>query len=136
VKVCARCRLHRPFEDFNRNRSKKDGLQPYCRPCHNLACADHYQTNRASYLERSRRQRDALRCEVRALKESTSCADCGQRHPHYLMEFDHVPERGPKLWTISTAIGSASRAVVLAEIAKCDIVCSLCHSARTWYRQA
>lgn len=33
VKVCARCRLLKPCEDFYANRQWRDGRHPYCKPC-------------------------------------------------------------------------------------------------------
>jgi hypothetical protein len=58
------------------------------------------------------------------------CVDCGETFPPECMDFDHIPERGPKLFNISCA-GSRRPENVLAEIAKCDVVCSNCHRTRT-----
>lgn len=33
TKRCARCEQDRPRDSFNRNRTRKDGLQTYCKPC-------------------------------------------------------------------------------------------------------
>jgi hypothetical protein len=33
VKVCARCRVSKPREDFYANRQWRDGRHPYCKPC-------------------------------------------------------------------------------------------------------
>lgn len=33
TKTCSRCRQARPHADFGRNRSNKDGLSFYCKPC-------------------------------------------------------------------------------------------------------
>lgn len=60
------------------------------------------------------------------------CADCGNRFPVYVMEFDHA--RGekvcnvPKLW-------HCSEDVFLAEVEKCDVTCSNCHKIRTHTRK-
>jgi hypothetical protein len=64
------------------------------------------------------------------------CTDCGDMFPVVCMEFDHVPERGPKSFTISTHFYWKAWDVVLAEIAKCDLVCSNCHKIRTRDRRA
>src|SRR5204863_303358 len=52
------------------------------------------------------------------------CADCGQNFSPWVMDFDH---RDPRTKSFSLAAGHAllkSREVLLAEIAKCDIVCA------------
>lgn len=56
------------------------------------------------------------------------CHDCGKTYPPVIMEFDHVPERGPKLGNIT---GIRSKEKALIEIAKCDVVCPTCHRIRT-----
>jgi hypothetical protein len=33
VKVCSRCKVEKPHEDFRRNSSAHDGLQAYCKTC-------------------------------------------------------------------------------------------------------
>lgn len=45
------------------------------------------------------------------------------------MDFDHRPGE-EKLFTIASA-SEQPRAVLMAEIAKCDIICSNCHRIRT-----
>lgn len=60
------------------------------------------------------------------------CADCGVQYPHYVMDFDH---RDPaiKLFTIGPK-KTCQIDRLLAEIAKCDLVCANCHRERTQRR--
>lgn len=60
--------------------------------------------------------------------KNVPCQDCVQRFPPEAMDFDHV--RGEKVETI-TDMWSWSRARVLSEIAKCEVVCANCHRIRT-----
>ncbi len=49
------------------------------------------------------------------------------------MDFDHV--RGRKLMNIGRAVGgNVSITKILAEIAKCEVVCAVCHRIRTVQR--
>lgn len=51
------------------------------------------------------------------------------------MSFDHLPEY-EKLANVSDLITKGwGRAKIDAEIAKCEIVCLLCHADRTQYRR-
>lgn len=60
------------------------------------------------------------------------CADCGQRFPPYVMEFDH---RNPSTKAFLVANSwCRSRERILEEAAKCDIVCRNCHRVRTFRR--
>lgn len=70
---------------------------------------------------------------VKRYKESNPCKDCGVRYPHYVVDLDHV--RGDKKYNVSK-MTTYSKARILEEIAKCDVVCSNCHRARTHARLA
>jgi len=59
--------------------------------------------------------------------------DCGRTFPAFVMDFDH---RDGKQFEIGTgqARGYGIKTLV-AEIAKCDLVCSNCHRIRTFARR-
>jgi hypothetical protein len=90
-----------------------------------------YQKNKEAHKARvvvDRRIRRKSRRELVAELKNVPCADCGVKYPPYVMDFDH---RGDKLFEISDAIGrEVSLDRFLAEIAKCDVVCSNCHRER------
>ena len=77
--------------------------------------------------KRSRARRMAL---LNAIK-NVPCLDCKESFPPYCMDFDH---RDPdsKVNNVARLIANNYKMDdVLAEIAKCDIVCSNCHRKRT-----
>ena len=90
-----------------------------------------YQRNREQVFARKNRKKAELRALARQMK-SRPCADCGVRYPYYVMDFDHVD--GDKEMIISTLVNRGGRTRLLAELAKCDVVCSNCHRERTWQR--
>lgn len=49
-----------------------------------------------------------------------------------ILEFDHV--RGEKVGPISVLVNRFGEEKLLVEIAKCDVVCAVCHRKRTWSR--
>jgi len=67
--------------------------------------------------------------------KSKPCADCGISFPPKVMQFDHVPGRGEKLFGIG-GIHGRSLTEIATEIRKCDVVCPTCHALRTYYRRA
>ena len=75
----------------------------------------------------NKKQRDRNRSLVLELK-SVPCMDCKQSFPPICMDFDHRGDE-EKLFNISQAT-TASVEILLAEIAKCDVVCSNCHRVR------
>jgi hypothetical protein len=93
-----------------------------------------YQKNKDLTIQRSNASRERRREIVREIKESAPCVDCGKKYPYYVMHFDHL-DSSVKVDKISSLISSSSLQSVLHEIEKCDLVCSNCHSIRTWKRQ-
>lgn len=58
------------------------------------------------------------------------CMDCGYAANLNALEFDHVPERGPKMFEISAGV-TRGWPTLQAELDKCDVVCANCYSIRT-----
>jgi len=84
---------------------------------------------------RVRRQRKSRYHDtVVQLKASSCCSDCKGFYPACVMDFDHV--RGKKMANIAQMVTSGySLKTLMAEIAKCELVCANCHRVRTYERQ-
>jgi 5-methylcytosine-specific restriction endonuclease McrA len=69
---------------------------------------------------------------IQQLKESKPCLDCGNYFPYYVMDFDHrnPAEKHITVNELVRRMPSIDR--VLAEIAKCDLICANCHRVRTF----
>jgi len=80
----------------------------------------------------TRTYRDIRKQEVARLKEAP-CVDCGRRFPPECMQWDHRP--GEVKYRAISRITSMPREALMAEIAKCDLVCANCHAIRTKARQ-
>ena len=91
-----------------------------------------WQLEHPERMQQLKVQRIKLSLEwVTKLKAETPCADCRMYYDPVCMDFDHV--RGVKRKKITTLVYDGySRAVILEEIAKCELVCSNCHRIRTW----
>jgi hypothetical protein len=79
------------------------------------------------------------RCKARNQKivvelKDKPCTDCGGYFPPVAMDFDHT--EGDKIATISWMVRNGTpKKVLLAEIEKCELVCSNCHRVRTAKRE-
>jgi len=62
--------------------------------------------------------------------KSGPCVDCGKRYIPRAMHFDHR-DPSTKRYNISRLVSANRIAAILAEVAKCDLVCVLCHAYRT-----
>lgn len=132
MKACSKCKVEKPKSDFNKNKSKKDGLSPQCKPCIKETMSVYYQANKEAFVERARRLEHELSLFVRELKDNP-CMDCGNKFHFAAMDFDHRGE-DEKLGNVSRMVSLGSKKKILEEVAKCDLVCSNCHRVRTWTR--
>lgn len=82
----------------------------------------------------ARRQRDAARGIVDAIKLEAGCVDCGYAEHPEALDFDHV--RGEKVEHVAMmVVHHAPMSRILAEIAKCEVRCANCHRVKTALRR-
>lgn len=85
----------------------------------------------AKSREWSRKSRDKIRKMVHEIKASTGCADCDERHPACL-QFHHN-NKAEKEERVNRAVARKwAWPRILAEIAKCTVLCANCHAKRHW----
>lgn len=82
------------------------------------------------------RYRERWRAQAKVLDNlrDVPCQDCGRWLPPCAMDFDHR-DPATKLQAVTRMIGRAGIGRILAEVAKCDIVCANCHRLRTFERR-
>lgn len=126
--LCARCGNWKPTEAFHDSRT---GQFSYCRECRNAYDRAYYaERGRAARLARRRAARAAARAWMASLKDGVPCADCGETFPVYVMHWDHLPGF-EKVDEVSSMVGHRTRAAILEELKKCELVCANCHVLRT-----
>lgn len=84
---------------------------------------------RLPYKKQRWREQARLLAQLRA----APCADCGRVFSPYAMDFDHR-DPSTKSHGVMRMVGRAGTRTILAEVAKCDIVCANCHRMRTYTR--
>lgn len=98
-----------------------------------------WQRRHASAEERTRfhnRKNRAWRmAAVGEIKLRTGCVDCGYRRCVQALEFDHLPSAEKSFSVSNAVVQNTPWKLVLAEIAKCEVVCANCHRERTVARR-
>lgn len=122
----------KPYSEFHRLNSG-DGFQVWCKACRKVYDHDYHLKNATRWAQNKLAWRIERRRWLRELKTGKPCTDCGRSFPPEAMQWDHRP-RTVKLGEISSKLRHRTEAVVLAEIAKCDLVCAGCHAIRTYNR--
>src|SRR6266850_3690137 len=128
LKLCARCLEWKDLSEFHNSRT---GQFSYCRDCRNAYDRQYYvESGRGPRLARKRAAVAAARSWMAGIKEGVPCSDCGGLFPVYVMHWDHLPGF-EKVDEISSMVASRTRAAVLEELKKCELVCANCHVMRT-----
>ena len=126
---CSRCQRRLPTRGFARY---GDSYQSYCRGCQKEYDAEWYRANKAKRQAKVKADRLAHTAWLDSLKEGKPCADCGRTYPPYVMEWHHLPGAEKALVLADTRRAAHSKELILAEIAKCELICANCHRERTF----
>ena len=134
MKKCTTCKYDKELSEFNKNKSRKDGLNTVCKECSRNRSKQYYAENgeihKDNVVNRNRKHRKVLQNYVIQYLNNHPCTDCGNTDLRVL-EFDHLPQF-IKSKDISRLLACCvSVSTLEKEIAKCDVVCANCHKIRT-----
>lgn len=140
-KKCYTCGNIKLLTEFNKNKSKKDGLNTICKECSRERSRRYYKENldlhKSNVSIRNQRVRKENIERVYEYLDDKKCIDCGYSKNKIALQFDHV--RGEKKDSISRMVSNGySWESIIDEIQKCEIRCANCHMIRTadqfnWY---
>ncbi len=98
-----------------------------------------YQTHKEVTKARARawdkKRLESVRKLIDSLKSQTPCADCKGVFPPICMDFDHISDNKVDSVSSMHTRRKLSLEKVMAEIEKCELVCSNCHRIRTLARR-
>lgn len=160
TKQCFICKEAKSLGEFTIDSRRKDGRGSYCKNCEierqikyraenkeKLAVQskryreenkeklverskEYYKKNRENILEREKKRRERLISLINDLK--TSCVICGDER-NYVLQFHHRNSKEKK-FSIA-ALSRTKKQILLAEISKCIVLCSNCHSEFHHYKK-
>ena len=111
TKVCTKCQLELPIDDFNWRDQKRNTRCSECKYCH------------SAYMKQIYKDKKDL---VSNIKAQSSCQKCGEKR-FYTLDFHHL-DPSIKDKTIARMTSNNYRIdKTLNEIKKCIILCSNCH---------
>lgn len=134
MKLCSGCGEVKLLSEFHKNKGRKDGVNSYCKPCRAVIDHKRYEAKVGKCVPRHPQGSEQGRSAwLTGLKAGRPCTDCGRVFPPQVMQWDHLPGY-QKLGDLSEDFWGRPREDVLAEIAKCELVCTNCHTIRTFER--
>lgn len=139
-KTCSICKQILSISEFNKNKSKLDGLQSHCKLCNRDRSKKYYAANKEYHYKAASKRKQLIVKELRQYIYdyvfTHGCVDCGENSPE-CCDFDHVT--GEKSGNISQMVHRGlCKETILKEIEKCVIRCANCHRKKTakdfnWY---
>lgn len=78
MKVCCKCKLSKPLEEFPINKTKKDGRSYKCKDCTNISNKEYYLANSDAYKRRSKSTTLRDKERLKRFKEGLKCEVCGE----------------------------------------------------------
>lgn len=119
TRVCVKCGTRRPLNGGFYKRTNRRGETYYTRDC------------RQCFREYLSARKKPCADYVRTFKVSRGCMDCGLKidRPE-VYDLDHRPGES-KVEKVSELVNRGDLQAVVAECAKCDVVCANCHRIRT-----
>jgi len=55
MKKCSKCQIEKPFDDFYKKKTNKDGYYGHCKECQNEYGRSHYKDNVSYYVKKAKR---------------------------------------------------------------------------------
>ena len=126
MKLCSHCKIEKSISEFNKNKSKKDGLQHNCVHCQNKYTKRHYRKNKKQYTNRNTKQKKNTKEFLSELKKKKGCFRCGFDDPRAL-QFHHRDSKEKEFSIGSVRARSFSKERLLKEIEKCEVL--------SWYKE-
>lgn len=127
MKKCTICKQDKDESEFNKNKTRKDGLNTLCKECSRKNSHKYYNDNLKYHKKQVRKrilsQRKLAADFVNKLR-SQGCSLCTEKEA-CCIDFHHVKN---KSYLISRLLQSnPSEKIVMEEINKCILLCANCH---------
>jgi hypothetical protein len=128
VKTCGVCKKEKPVGDFSK-KNKLTSLYSFeCKSCHAIYRKSYYENNKQTEINRARDLRKKNTNKFKEWKGTLMCIKCGFAGHHAALHFHHR-DPSEKEFSLSRALTiGVSKDRILAEIAKCDVLCANCHA--------
>lgn len=142
MKRCAHCGESKPLDEFAFSNGLLGTRQKHCRDCMS-------EFNKASYAKKGDEEKqriydnrnkrgEAAKQYVWEYLSTHPCVECGESDPR-LLEFDHIDPKTKRHNVSNMTGGRHSIETIRKEIAKCRVLCVVCHRKATynelgWYQ--
>lgn len=129
-RICTKCKVTKPADSFDVSHNPNSNGRAFaCKECRAARYRAEKAKNPDYYNRMLRNNRAIKRAKLADIKAERGCCVCGERHPACL-EFDHCDPTQKVREVGKMADNACSWESIMAEVAKCDVLCSNCHRKR------
>jgi len=126
TKRCSKCGKRKSVETGFYKRGREDQYRSECKTCTKTKRERYVRENLKSLVAQKKKKRAQTRSWFQRIKAGKHCTACGEDDSRCLDFHHRDPEE--KEFKLADAVRQGwGRAKILAEIAKCDVLCSNCH---------
>lgn len=132
MKLCPVCLKQKPFANFYKNASRKDGYQRECKACKRVSEIRYYTKNKDEIHQRTKAKRIENLLKLHKFMADKKCVfqGCPVRDTD-MLTFDHLDPTTKKAGVSDLAKKGYAWETVINEIAKCRILCFNHHMKHT-----
>jgi len=131
MKTCTgKCKKNLLESEFNKNRSKSDGLNTICKQCSRDRSRQYYKDNKKTHIgivgERNKRVRQKNSRWLSKYKHEHGCCISGcNENESCALDFHHIGKKKKLVSSLVRCGYSLER--IKHEISQCVVICANCH---------
>ena len=110
IKECKKCGEEKPYENFSKNRRRKDGFQDHCKSCIKVRDAKQYANNKGRFATWSKDRRLRVRKQVFEYLLTHPCVECDEKDI-VVLEFDHRTQTTKRFDVMSATHGHSWKTI-------------------------
>ena len=116
MKICSKCQIKKPYTSFNKNKTRIDGYNYWCKKCLKPLIDKHYQNNKLQKNNIRKARRLNLQLIINKFKSLLGCQHC-KESDYLCLQFHHI-DNLDKESNISLLVKQNSRTKLIEEINK------------------
>lgn len=128
TKICTKCGIEKPLDQFPRKSESKDGYASQCKECKHKYYKVYYDTHK-DFIKKSKKKKESKLTQYIRSRKADGCVICGEKDLACL-DFHHLRD---KEFVLASCVKNRGMSSINKEIDKCVVLCANCHRKLHFY---